>query len=110
MAKIEFVPADVKSVKPKVEDLVKGQSYPFQATFRHAYKRGVVLQRADHFDVIPKDTDVVFTVHSDVQAWNICSDIAYLADFHKVDKFGSLTVATPVKAAQKDAVAAEVKA
>lgn len=109
LAKIEFEPADAKNVKPKVDALVKGQQFPFQATFTHTYKRGVVLPRADHFDVIPKDKAVVFTVNSPEQAWNLCSDIAYLADFHKVEKFGSLTPAEPVKAAPKE-VAKEVQA
>lgn len=112
MAKIEFGPKDAKGVQAKVDELVKGQGFPFQVTFRHAYKRGVVLQRAGHYSVIPKDTDVVFTVNSNEQAWDICSDIAYLADFHKVEKFGSITPAAPVKAAPKEVVAieAEVKA
>lgn len=108
MAKIEFEPKDVKNVKPKVDELVKGQSYPFQATVRHAYKRGIVLGRSDHYEIIPKDTDVVLTIQSPEQAWNVCADLAYLADFHKVEKFGSLTVAAP-KAAPK-VPAAEVTA
>lgn len=106
MPKIEFAPKDVKDVKSKVDELVrKDQTYPLQATFRHAYKRGVVLVRSEHHEIIPKDTDVVLTIQSYEQAWNVCADIAYFADHFKVEKFGSLTVAAPPKAVAKAAIA-----
>lgn len=111
MPKIEFTPKDLSDVASKVAELVKkdGQKYPFEVTVKHTYKRGILLGRSGHTDIIPKDTDVVLVIQSYEQAWNACADMAYLANFHNVEKFGSLTVAAPPKVVPKVAIA-EVQA
>lgn len=96
MAKVEIVPKDALSVGAKVNELVNGQTYPFQATLNHDYKRGIVLPRIGHADTILAKSDTVLTINSFEQAWELCSDLAHLASHHKRDQFCSLTTAEPI--------------
>lgn len=108
MAKIEFAPSDLQKVQAKADELTKGQAtYPFDVTFKHSYRRGVVLPRVGHPEIIKVDEDVVLTVQTPEQAFDLCSDIAYLAGHHKIDKFATLTTAS--RASTKETTT-EVKA
>lgn len=110
MAKVEIVPKDALSVGAKVNELVNGQKYPFQATLNHDYKRGIVLPRIGHADTILAKSDTVLTINSFEQAWELCSDLAHLASHHKREQFCTLSAAEPTPSEEVAPVAPEASA
>lgn len=95
MAKIDIGQKDGYAPKVKVDQLVAGQEYPFQATFKHAHRKAVVIPSAKHDGVIPPKTDTTFTLNSYEQAWEVVMDIAGLAEIWRRDDFASLASKAP---------------
>lgn len=98
MAKIEIGQKDGDDPSAKVDQLVSGQEFPLQVTFKHAHRKGLVIPSAKHDGVILPGVDTALTLNSQEQAWEVVMDVAGIAEIWRNDALGTLTFKAPAKA------------